>query len=104
MRYSVLSENFSDNDRSITDNAMDGKMKIFIAKGKVLGGTMVGENAGELVQELILAQSSGLHIKHIFGKIYPYPTASRINKQAISRLFAGKLTNINKALLKLLYH
>ncbi len=47
------------------------------------GGTMVAPNAGELIQELILANASGLSIKSIFNKIYPYPVASRVNQHLI---------------------
>ena len=52
-------------------------------KEKILGGTMVAPGAGELVQELILANSAKIPIKAIFNKTYPYPVASRINQKAI---------------------
>jgi pyruvate/2-oxoglutarate dehydrogenase complex dihydrolipoamide dehydrogenase (E3) component len=102
--YSVLQSDFSEDDRAITDDYQYGKTKIFISpKGKILGGTMVAPNAGELIQELILANSAGLSIKNIFNKTYPYPTAARINKRLASGYFAGKLTEFNKKLLRWLY-
>lgn len=102
--YTVLASDFAEDDRAITDEYQYGKSKLFIAtSGKILGGTMVAPNAGELVQELILANTSGLSIKHIFEKTYPYPTASRINKRIVSQYFAGKLTAGNKKMLQLLY-
>jgi len=64
---------------------------------------MVAENAGELSQELILANSSGLKLKHIFGKVYPYPTASRVNKRIISLYYANKLTPFAKKVLHFFY-
>ncbi|MBI2120226.1 MAG: NAD(P)/FAD-dependent oxidoreductase, partial [Parcubacteria group bacterium] len=103
-QYSVLESDFSEDDRAITDDYQYAKAKIFISpKGKILGGTMAAPNAGELIQELILANFAGLSIKHIFNKTYPYPTATRINKRLASAHFAAKLTEFNKKLLRWLY-
>ena len=44
---------------------------------------MIAPNAGELIQELILANTSGLSINSIFNQIYPYPVASRVNQHLI---------------------
>jgi hypothetical protein len=70
---------------------------------KILGGKMIGSGAGQLVHELLLCVSAGLTTDVIFGKIYPYPTAARINKKAIQKLYAGKLTERNKGILRILY-
>lgn len=102
--YTVLSSNFTEDDRAITDEYQYGKTKMFITKrGKILGGTMVAPNAGELIQELVLAQSQGLSVHALFNKTYAYPTASRINKRIVSGYFASKLTPFTKKLLRLLY-
>ncbi|NCO11341.1 FAD-dependent oxidoreductase [Candidatus Pacearchaeota archaeon] len=102
-KYKKLIQEFGDVDRGIVNNAK-GKLIIYVSKNKrILGGTLISPNAGEIFQELSLAMSSKLKIKNIFGKIYPYPTASRINKKAITRLYADKLTGFSKKLLKLIY-
>lgn len=101
--YEKLEINLNE-DRSITDNYPQGKLILYISKNKILGGTIIAPNAGEISQELILATSSELNIKKIFNKIYPYPTASRINKKIISNHFSKKLTPFNKKILKFLYH
>lgn len=101
--YEKLVFDFDEDDRAIVDEAQYGKLILFIAKDRILGGSMVAENAGELCQELILANASGLKLKHIFGKVYPYPTASRVNKRVISLHFAKKLTPFTKKLLHLFY-
>ncbi|KRT65441.1 MAG: pyruvate/2-oxoglutarate dehydrogenase complex [Candidatus Dadabacteria bacterium CSP1-2] len=101
--YEKIVFDFNEDDRAIVDEAQDGKLLLFIAKDKILGGSMVAENAGELSQELILANSSGLKLKHIFGKVYPYPTASRVNKRIISLYYANKLTPFAKRVLHLFY-
>jgi len=64
---------------------------------------MIAPNAGELIQELILAVSSGLSVKDIFNKTYPYPTASRINKKLVSEYFKTKLSLPVKRTMKYLY-
>ena len=85
------------------DNYVDGKLILFIGKNKVLGGSMAAMNAGEIIQELVLMNSSKLDIKHIFEKIYAYPTASRVNKKIISNHFSKKLNPLVKKILKLIY-
>ncbi|MGH7799860.1 MAG: dihydrolipoyl dehydrogenase family protein [Thermodesulfobacteriota bacterium] len=101
--YEKVVFDFNEDDRAIVDEAQYGKLLLFIAKDRILGGSMVAENAGELSQELILANSSGLKLKHIFGKVYPYPTASRVNKRIISLYYANKLTPFAKRVLHFFY-
>jgi pyruvate/2-oxoglutarate dehydrogenase complex dihydrolipoamide dehydrogenase (E3) component len=101
--YDKIIYDFKDDDRAIVNEQTYGKVIMFISKNKIVGGTMVAENAGEIIQELVLANSSGLKINHIFNKVYPYPTASRVNKAALRDLFAQKLTPNVKKLLKFLY-
>ncbi len=102
--YRVLETDFTEDDRAITDAYQFAKAKLFVSpKGKILGGTMVAPNAGELVQELILAQSAGLSVAALFLKVYPYPTATRINKRLAAAFSAEKLTPFSKRVLRLLY-
>ncbi|RME30916.1 NAD(P)/FAD-dependent oxidoreductase [Candidatus Woesearchaeota archaeon] len=100
--YERLVFDFDEDDRAIIDEAQ-GKLVLYIAKDRVLGGSMVGEHAGELAQELILATSAGIPLKALFEKVYPYPTASRVNKRAISLQYAKKLTPFTKRILHWLY-
>ena len=84
-------QGFGDDDRAIVGEYTSSRCTLFFseAKGlfhksrKILGGTMVAPNAGEIIQELILASNTEMDIKHLFDKLYPYPTASRINQQVI---------------------
>lgn len=106
IKFEKLSLDFSDDDRSIVDDYREGKMILYISKkpkGKLLGGSMISPNAGEMIQELILANSSNLNIKNIFNKIYPYPTASRVNKRIISNYFSSRLTEFSKKILRFMY-
>ncbi|MBL7055353.1 FAD-dependent oxidoreductase [Candidatus Woesearchaeota archaeon] len=102
-KYEKLVLDFEHDDRSIVDDFVNGKTILFVSKNKILGGSMVAKNAGEIAQELILANSSGLSVKNIFNKIYPYPVASRVNKKIISDSFSKKLNERTKKILKWLY-
>jgi pyruvate/2-oxoglutarate dehydrogenase complex dihydrolipoamide dehydrogenase (E3) component len=103
--YEKLEKDFSEDDRAITDNYRYSRTILYISKGgffkkeKILGGTMIAPNAGELIQELILANTLGLSINSIFNKIYPYPVATRINQQLIVRHKQKSLTTNLKRLL-----
>lgn len=107
--YEKLEDDFSEDDRAVTDNYQYARVKIFISakslfgQQRVLGGTMLAPNAGELVQELILANSAGLSINSIFNKIYPYPVAARINQKLLVTYKSASLTGTVKKLLKVLY-
>ena len=90
--YERLVTDFSEHDRAITDDYEYGKLLLFIEKKKniftsvkILGGSMVAPNAGEIVQELILANSTGMSAGKLMNKIYPYPTAGNINKITIRK-------------------
>lgn len=87
--FEVVDQSFKDDDRAIASGyADDAHLRLYVRKkgllGKVyiLGGTMIAPNAGELIQELILAKQTGVTLNDIFNKIYPYPVASRINQKA----------------------
>ena len=102
--YEIFEHDFKDDDRAITQGTTYGKSKLYISKkGKILGGTMVAKDAGELVQELILANTANLHIKHFFSKVYSYPTAARINKYTLRPWFARKMTQRVKRIFRFLY-
>lgn len=77
--------------------------KVFFKKQKILGGTMIAPNAGELIQELIVANTEGISINAIFNKIYPYSVASRINKKIIVQYNPKELTGNIKKLLHVAY-
>jgi len=107
--FEKLEMNFEDDDRAVVDSYQYGKLVLYISKGgmfkkeKILGGSMIAPNAGELVQELILAMIKGLGINDIFNKIYPYPVASRVNQMIIVKHKEKQLTGTLKKLLKFLY-
>ena len=77
---------FSDNDRAVTDGAVAGFVKVVKARGKVVGATLVGSGAGELVLPWSLAITGKASLRGISGAIVPYPTRSESAKAVA---FAG---------------
>jgi pyruvate/2-oxoglutarate dehydrogenase complex dihydrolipoamide dehydrogenase (E3) component len=108
-RYERLEMDFSDDDRAIIDDTGYGKLILFLSKGsvlrktKILGGSMVAPGAGELIQELVLANTQQLSINSIFNKIYPYPVASRVNQFIVVKHKERQLTERTKKTLRFVY-
>ncbi len=71
-------------DRAITDGSDRGWVKVLTVPGRdrILGATIVGEHAGELIAEFILAMKHNLGLNKILGTIHIYPTLSEANKFA----------------------
>jgi pyruvate/2-oxoglutarate dehydrogenase complex dihydrolipoamide dehydrogenase (E3) component len=69
-------------DRAIVDGKTDGFVKVLtpVGKDKILGVTIVGEHAGEIVPEFVLAMKHGLGLNKILGTIHAYPTWAEANK------------------------
>jgi pyruvate/2-oxoglutarate dehydrogenase complex dihydrolipoamide dehydrogenase (E3) component len=71
-------------DRAVADSAREGFVKILTVPGKdrILGVTIVGENAGEIIAEYVLAMRHGLGLNKILSTIHSYPTMAEANKFA----------------------
>ncbi|MDH3546348.1 MAG: FAD-dependent oxidoreductase, partial [Gammaproteobacteria bacterium] len=82
-----------DLDRAITDSEAHGFVKVLTAPGsdKILGATIVGAHAGELIAEFVLAMKHGLGLNKVLGTIHIYPTMMEANKYA-----AGEWKRANK--------
>ncbi len=76
-RYSI-----NELDRAITDGVARGFVKVLTVPGKdrILGVTIVGEHAGDLLAEFVLAMKNGLGLNKILGTIHIYPTLAEANK------------------------
>jgi pyruvate/2-oxoglutarate dehydrogenase complex dihydrolipoamide dehydrogenase (E3) component/uncharacterized membrane protein YdjX (TVP38/TMEM64 family) len=71
-------------DRAIADEAARGMVKVLTAPGadRILGATIVGEHAGDLLVEFITAMKHGIGLNKILGTIHIYPTMAEANKYA----------------------
>lgn len=63
-------------DRAITDESTEGLIKVFAKQwnGKILGATIYGKQAGDLISEYALAMRNGITLRNIADTIHPYPT------------------------------
>lgn len=88
----VLRWPFSDNDRAQAERRTDGLVKAITTKrGKVLGCTIVGEHAGELIHPWVLAVGKGLKIGDLAQMIAPYPTLGEASKRAAGSYYTPGL-------------
>jgi len=82
--YEVTRFGLDDLDRAIADEAAHGYVKVLTVPGKdrILGVCIVGEQAGELLAEYVLAMKHDLGLNRILGTIHSYPTLAEANKYA----------------------
>ena len=82
--HEVTKYGIDDLDRAIADGTAHGFIKVLTVPGKdkILGVTIVGEHAGDLLAEFVLAMKHGLGLNKILGTIHTYPTLAEANKYA----------------------
>ncbi|MDH5459221.1 MAG: dihydrolipoyl dehydrogenase [Nitrospinota bacterium] len=82
--YEVATYGIDDLDRAIADSEDKGYVKVLTPPGKdtILGVTIVGYHAGDLITEYVLAMKHGLGLNKILGTIHIYPTMAEANKYA----------------------
>ena len=80
--YELVEYDLSDLDRAIAEDRAQGFIRVLTAPGKdrILGVTIVGRHAGEMLTEFTLAMREGLGLGRILRAIHPYPTWSEANK------------------------
>lgn len=82
---------FHENDRLIAEGKTTGLIKVMVVKGKPIGASIVGAQAGELIGMWAMAIANGLKMSAIANTVLPYPTVSEVNKRAASAYFTPKL-------------
>ncbi|MBU1212814.1 MAG: FAD-dependent oxidoreductase [Alphaproteobacteria bacterium] len=93
-KVSVLRWPYHENDRAQAERITSGHVKVVTDKnGRILGATIVGEHAGELIQMWSLAVSQKLKIGAMTAWISPYPTLSEVNKRVAYKFYAGATSN-----------
>ncbi len=88
----VLTSTFAENDRARAERATEGLIKVVVTKrGQVLGASIVGSHAGELILPWVLAVGQRMKIGTLAGVIAPYPTLSEISKRAAGSYYTPTL-------------
>lgn len=87
----VARAGFDHNDRAIATGRDSGFVKVMVVKGRPVGATIVGPQAGELIQIWALAIANGLKMSAVASMVAPYPTLGEVNKRAAGAYFSPKL-------------
>ena len=100
----VLRWRFDENDRAHTERRTEGLVKVVATKrGRVLGASIVGPHAGELILPWVLAIGQRLKVGAIANVIVPYPTLNEASKRAAGNFYTPKLFSTKtRALVRLL--
>ena len=102
----VLRWPYHENDRAQAERETRGHIKVVTTKkGRILGATIVGPAAGELITAWTLAVNQGLNIRAFAGIVVPYPTFAEIGRRAAFSFFTPELTRPwTRRILALLRH
>jgi pyruvate/2-oxoglutarate dehydrogenase complex dihydrolipoamide dehydrogenase (E3) component len=82
--HEVVRYELGHHDRAVTESASRGFVKILVAPGKdrILGASIIGHNAGELVAEIALAMKHRIGLRKLLGTVHAYPTMTEAAKLA----------------------
>ena len=90
-RLEVARFDYAGNDRAIAEGKTTGFIKVMVAKGRPIGATIVGAQAGEQVGLWALAIANRMKMSAVSAMVAPYPTLVEINKRAAGAYFSPKL-------------
>jgi pyruvate/2-oxoglutarate dehydrogenase complex dihydrolipoamide dehydrogenase (E3) component len=92
IKYTVWTEAFKDNDRSLAEGERTGKIKMILdEKEKPLGVQILGPQAGELLGEWVAVLNGKVKLSTLASAVHPYPTLGEINKRVAGTFFSPKI-------------
>jgi pyruvate/2-oxoglutarate dehydrogenase complex dihydrolipoamide dehydrogenase (E3) component len=90
--YTVWSEHFKDNDRSLAEGDKAGKIKMILdEKEKPIGVQILGPHAGDLMGEWVAVLNGKVKLSTLASAVHPYPTIAEINKRVAGTFFSPKI-------------
>lgn len=87
----VVRFEYAENDRAQTERKTDGLIKVMVVKGRPVGVTIAGAQAGELIGLWAMAIAAKLKMGAIAGTVLPYPTLGEVSKRAAGAYFSPTL-------------
>ncbi|NCQ23697.1 MAG: dihydrolipoamide dehydrogenase [Rhodobacteraceae bacterium CG17_big_fil_post_rev_8_21_14_2_50_63_15] len=87
----VVRFGYNHNDRAIAERKTAGLIKVMVVRGRPVGASIVGAQAGELISLWAFVLANRLRMKHVSAMVVPYPTLSEINKRVAGAYFSPKL-------------
>jgi pyruvate/2-oxoglutarate dehydrogenase complex dihydrolipoamide dehydrogenase (E3) component len=92
VNHRVLRFSFNENDRAQVERRTEGMIKVLTTpRGHVLGATILGTHAGDLIFPWVMAIQNRLKLSSIVNTIAPYPTLAEINKSVAGTFYKEKL-------------
>ena len=92
IKYSVWTEEFKNNDRSLAEGEETGKIKMLLdEKEKTIGVQILGPHGGDLLGEWVAVLNGKVKLSTLAGAVHPYPTLGEINKRVAGSFFSGKI-------------
>ena len=92
IRYSVWTEEFKNNDRSLADGEPAGKIKMLLdEREKTVGVQILGAHAGDLLGEWVAVLNGKVKLTTLAAAVHPYPTIAEINKRVATSHLSPKL-------------
>jgi pyruvate/2-oxoglutarate dehydrogenase complex dihydrolipoamide dehydrogenase (E3) component len=90
--HQILRSSFAENDRARAERDTEGFVKVVVGRrGAILGATIVGRDAGELILPWVLAMEAGIGIGKVASLVAPYPTRGEASKRAAGSYYTPKL-------------
>ena len=90
-KLEVVRFDYHHNDRALAERKTKGFIKVMVVKGRPVGASIVGHQAGELISTWSLALANGLKMSQIAAMVAPYPTIGEINKRVAGAYFSPRL-------------
>jgi pyruvate/2-oxoglutarate dehydrogenase complex dihydrolipoamide dehydrogenase (E3) component len=97
----TFTRELADVDRAVLEGRSRGLVRVHVRKGTatIAGGTIVADNAGDMISEITLAMANGLGLKRIANTIHPYPTQAEAVRQVADAYNRARLTPFAKRVL-----
>ena len=90
-KLEVVRFHYTHNDRAIAERKTRGLIKVMVVKGRPVGASIAGYQAGELINLWALVLANNLKMSKVAGMVAPYPTIGEVNKRAAGAYFGPKL-------------
>jgi pyruvate/2-oxoglutarate dehydrogenase complex dihydrolipoamide dehydrogenase (E3) component len=90
-RLEVVHFDYAENDRAVAEGRTTGRIKVMVVKGRPVGVSIVGAQAGELISLWALVIANRLKMSAVAGMVAPYPTLMEVNKRAAGAYFSPRL-------------
>ncbi len=92
IEYSVWTEEFRSNDRSLAEGEETGRIKMILnAKEEPVGVQIFGAHAGDLACEWVAVLNGGVKLSRLVSAVHPYPTIAEINKKVVANFLSKKI-------------